>query len=319
MTHDHDHDHRHGQGAPARVLAGVLALTAFFMVVEVVAGFLTNSLALLSDAGHMLTDSAALALSLVAAWFSMRPVTPQKTFGFYRVEILAALANGVALILITALIAWEAFQRLLEPQAVQSLPMMAVAALGLGVNGVSLWLLHRFSEHNLNVKGAFLHVMGDALGSMGAIAAALIMWQTQWWLADPILSIGIAILIVRSAWKLVNQSLHILLEGVPLNLSLEEIAGTLAAEKGVVSVHDLHVWTVASGFVCLSGHVSVAEGHSYPELLKRLRQVLHDQFHIHHVTLQLEEPGLLEQEEHWQCFGGSCPIALHHDSGHPHA
>lgn len=305
MTHDHDHAH----ATPARVLAGVLALTALFMLVEVVAGFLTNSLALLSDAGHMVTDSAALALSLMAAWFSTRPVTPRKTFGFYRVEIVAALANGVALIFLTLLISWEAVQRLMAPEPVDALPMLGVAAVGLVVNLASMGLLHRHSGHNLNVRGAFLHVMGDALGSVGAIAAALVMWQTGWWQADPVLSIGISLLIVRSAWKLVDQSLHILLEGVPLELSLEEIAGTLASEPGVLSVHDLHVWTVASGFVCLSGHVSVADGFAYPPLLGRLRQVLHDRFEIHHVTLQLEEPGAIGEEEHWQCFGGSCPIS----------
>lgn len=291
--------HAHGPAPAAeerrrrrRTLGLVLALTAAFTVVEAVAGFLTNSLALLSDAGHMLTDTAALALSLFAVWFAGRPATARRSFGFHRAEILAALVNGVAIVVIAVFIVREAIGRLAAPPEVKSGPMLAVAVAGLAVNVVAAFLLHRDAHASLNVRGAFLHVLGDLLGSVGAIAAAAIMLTTGFTLADPIASLLVAGLIVFSALRLIRQSVDILLEAAPAHLDSREIHEALLAVPGVERVHDLHVWTISSGFDSLTAHLVLAPGARHQEVLEASHRMLVTRFGLAHSTLQPEESGL---------------------------
>ena len=268
----------------------VLALTVTYMLTEVVGGFLTNSLALLSDAGHMLADVAALLLAMLALWFAARPITPRKTYGYYRLEILAALANGVALVVISLLISYEAFQRIRQPQEVQGLELTLIAVGGLVINAVSAWLLHSASEDNLNMRAAFLHVVGDMLGSIGAIAAGVLIWQWGWTIADPIISVLMCLLIVFSSWQLIRESVNILLEGTPSHINIRALVEAMHGVEGVTDVHDLHVWTITSGKEALSAHVTIEPGASHPDTLEALQEQLRSMFNIGHLTLQLEPP-----------------------------
>lgn len=289
-----------------RRLAWVLALTGGYMLAEAIGGWWTGSLALLADAGHMLTDVAALALALFAAWFGARPANPRKTYGYYRLEILAAFTNGIALVLISALIVYEAYQRLLAPPEVNAAVMMVVAAGGLAVNLACAWLLHGDHEHDLNVRGAWLHVIGDALGSIGALAAGALMLFRGWWAADPIFSIMISLLIVWSAWRLIREATDILLEGTPAHINLAAVEEAILETHGVRDVHDLHVWTITSGREALSAHVIHAEGVSQPELLRALRTKLHARFGIDHLTIQMETEDFDDETFHFCHAGTSC-------------
>lgn len=290
-NHEHPHHrHHHGSGSNRKRLALVVALTFAYMLAEVAGGLLTNSLALLSDAGHMFTDVAALALAMFALWFASRPVNPKKTYGYYRMEILAALANGVALVVISLLIFYEAVRRIKEPPEVEGFEMTLIAAGGLAVNGVSVWLLRAASEENLNIRGAFLHVISDALGSVGAIAAGLSIWLWGWTLADPVISVAMCLLIIYSAWQLIRESVNILLEGTPSHINIRAVIDCMHEVAGVSDVHDLHVWTISSGKEALSAHVTVAAGASHRETLEALQKRLQSVFNIGHVTLQLELP-----------------------------
>ncbi len=273
-----------------RPLALALGITALFLIAEVIGGILTNSLALLADAGHMATDVAALALSLFAVWLARRPVTPERSFGFYRAEVLAALINATTLVIVSLYIFWEAWHRLDEPPEVDSVPMLAVAIAGLGANVASAWVLMRGGghEHNLNMRGAFLHVIGDMLGSVGAISAALIMLATGWYLADPILSAGIGLLILWSSWRLLRESVEVLLEATPAHIDATDVRARLREVDGVVGVHDLHIWTVTSGLVSMSAHVEVTGERDWHDVLDDLAGLLREQFGIAHVTLQPE-------------------------------
>ena len=230
-------------GAARRPLAVALAITAVFLVAEVAGGLFTGSLALLADAGHMATDAAALALALFAAWLARRPATPERSYGYYRAEVLAALVNAATLIAVSLYIFWEAFERLGTPPEVDSAPMLAVAVAGLLANAVSAWVLSRGGghEHDLNTRGAFLHVVGDLLGSVGAIIAALVMLATGWYLADPLLSIGIGLLILRGSWRLLRESVDVLLEAAPTHIAPAAVREALTKVEGVRGVHDLHV------------------------------------------------------------------------------
>jgi cobalt-zinc-cadmium efflux system protein len=288
--HEHEHGHSHAHGSNRRRLIVVLALTICYMVAEVVGGFLTNSLALLSDAGHMLVDLAAIALALLALWFAARPVTPQKTYGYYRMEILAALANGVALVVISLLIFYEAFDRIKNPGLikVEGFELTLIAVGGLVVNIISAWLLHSASESNLNMRGAFLHVIGDALGSVGAIAAGVLIWKWGWTLADPIISVAMCLLIIYSSWQLIRESVNILLEGTPSHINIRAVVDAMHEIPGVTDVHDLHVWTISSGKEALSAHVTIETNASYRETLEALQEQLQKEFNIGHVTIQLE-------------------------------
>ena len=290
MTDNHKHEHGHAHGSNRRRLIIVLALTIFYMLAEVVGGFLTNSLALLSDAGHMLADVAAIVLALLALWFAARPVTTQKTYGYYRMEILAALANGVALVVISLLISYEAYQRIKNPNAIKvaGLELTLIAVGGLLVNALSAWILHSASESNLNLRGAFLHVIGDLLGSAGAVAAGVLIWKWGWTLADPIISVAMCLLIIYSSWQLIRESVNILLEGTPSHINIRAVVLSMHEVAGVTDVHDLHVWTISSGKEALSAHVTIEAGTSHKTALEALQEQLRKDFNIGHVTIQLE-------------------------------
>lgn len=270
-----------------RRLRWVLVLTGTFMVVEAVGGWLSGSLALLADAGHMLTDVGALALSLLTAWIAQRPANDSKTYGYLRWEILAALVNGAALFGIAAWVVIEAIQRIQEPQPIRTGLFLAVASAGLLVNLISLAVLHSHRAGSLNVRGAYLHVMGDALGSVGALAAAAVIALTGWTQADPIASILLSILILVGAGRLLRDSTDILLESVPRHVSMAEVQRRMLAVPGVEAVHDLHVWTVTSGMVAMSGHAVVPDLEAHPGVLDGIRTEM-SRMGIGHVTIQLE-------------------------------
>src|SRR5690606_26250496 len=263
--HGHAHGgHSHGgsYGAKHRKrLALTFGLVTIYMVAEVIGGLLTNSLALLADAGHMLSDAAALALSLFAIWIAQKPATPKHTYGYYRTEILAALVNGATLVAIAIFIFVEAFQRFGEPPEVQGPLMMGVATGGLLINLLGLWILNSGRGESLNVQGAWLHVLTDALGSVGAMTAGGLIWAFGWQWADPVASVTIAMLVVYSAWALLKETVAVLMEGAPGHIGVDEVRGAVRGVPGVQAVHDLHVWTITSGMVAMSGHVVVGEEH----------------------------------------------------------
>ena len=271
----------------SRRLFAVLLLTATFMVVEAVGGWLSGSLALLADAGHMLTDVGAIGLSLATSVIGARPADEYKTYGYRRWEILAALVNGAALFGIAAWIVVEAVQRIGSPPPVRAGLLLAIAFAGLLVNVVALSILHGGHHHSLNTRGAYLHILGDLLGSAAAIAAGVIILLTGWTLADPILSIGVALLILVGAWRLVRESTDVLLESVPRGVSMAEVQSRMLAVPGVTAVHDLHVWTVTSGLIAMSGHAVVPDLSGHPAALEGIRAQLAE-LGIGHVTIQLE-------------------------------
>ncbi len=285
------HDHRHATATAG--LRAALALTLLFFFVEVVGGWLSNSLALLADAGHMFTDVGALGLSLFVAWFSRQPGSARKTFGYLRWEILAAFINGSALLLVSAGIVWEAIGRLRHPEPLESGLMLVVAVGGLVVNIIAARLLHAGAGHSLNVRGAYLHVLSDLLGSVAAIVAALAVRYFGWTIADPVASIVMTLLIVFGAWRLVRESVDVLLEAVPPHIALDAVRAAIAAVPGVASVHDLHVWTVTSGMVAMSVHVVVPEGARHQGALERVHAEMAT-FGIGHVTVQVEGRAMVE-------------------------
>lgn len=276
---------RHG-----RALRLVLGITAAFMVVEFLAGWIANSLALLADAGHMFTDVAALALALFAAWIAQRPATPAKTYGYLRLEILAALVNGAALLVLAGLIVWDAVGRLADPPAVEPRILFGVATAGLVVNLVGMWLLHGRHRHSLNIRGAYLHVLGDLLGSVGAMTAGAVILLTGWTLADPLISFVIALLILVGAWRLLRESVDVLLEATPRHIALGEVEQRIGSIPGVADVHDLHVWTLTSGVVAMSGHAVVGDPRQNQRVLDAVLHRMAD-IGIHHVTMQIEREG----------------------------
>jgi cobalt-zinc-cadmium efflux system protein len=256
-------------------------------VAEVIGGLLTGSLALLADAGHMLADVLGLAMALFAVWFSRRPATPARTFGFYRAEILAAVANALLLFGVAGYILFEAWQRLWAPSEIQSIPMLVVALGGLVVNLIGLRLLHDSASESLNARGAYLEVMADLIGSIGVVAAAAIIYLTGWWLADPLISVLIALLIVPRTWSLLRGGLDVLLESAPVGIDPAEIEQAARRLAGVKAVHDLHVWSIASGFIALSAHVQAEHRNSH-DVLHDLQAMLRERFNIQHSTLQVE-------------------------------
>jgi cobalt-zinc-cadmium efflux system protein len=295
MLHDHaqhGHDHAHGgrldRGATRGPLAWTLGLTLIYMIAEIVGGYLSGSLALLADAGHMFSDAAALGLSLLAAWISSRPPTPQLSYGYYRAEILAALANGATLIAISIMIFIEAAHRLGAPQPVAGAMMLAVAAGGLVVNILGLAILNAGKNESLNVHGAWLHLLTDALGSVAALLAGGTIWAFGWYWVDPAASILIGLLVIYSSWNLLKQAIAILMESTPAHLDVDAVRGAMIATPGAREVHDLHIWTITSGLVSLSAHVVLVEGHDSAALLEALRHTLHEQFGIDHITIQIE-------------------------------
>jgi cobalt-zinc-cadmium efflux system protein len=297
-AHDHHgHGHSHGADASSRGLRIALGLTASFLVAEVVGGIISNSLALLADAGHMLTDVGALALSLFVAWFSKQPETPHKTYGYLRWEILAAFLNGATLILISVWIIIEAVMRLRTPEPLADGIMLMVAVAGFAVNAVCAWILRPTADSSLNMRGAYLHILADLLGSVATVGAALIVRYTGWLLADPIASIMMTLLIVGGAWRLVRESVDVLLESTPAHIPLGAVRAQLEAIPGIESVHDLHVWTVTSGMVAMSAHAIVRESDRHQHVLEHVHDAM-GLFGIQHVTVQLERKEMYEREAH---------------------
>jgi len=280
-----------------RNLRIALVLTAALLVVEVVGGILSNSIALLADAGHMLTDVAALGLALFVAWFSRQPSSPQKTFGYLRWEILAAFVNGATLLLISAWILWQAIIRLRAPEPVSGGLMLAVAVSGLVVNIIAARVLVRSSSHTLNARGAYLHVLGDLLASVGTVAAAIAIRYTGWLAADPVASILTTMLIMRGAWQLVRESVDILLESTPAHIPMPAVRSQLEAIPGIESVHDLHVWAVTPAVVAMSAHCIVREPDQHQHVLGHIHDAMR-LFGIEHVTIQLERDEMLDRERH---------------------
>jgi cobalt-zinc-cadmium efflux system protein len=309
-SHHHHHHQHEGGGLSARGqrrLLLVLLLTAAYMLAEAAGGWLTGSLALLADAGHMLTDVAALALALMAAWFGSRPATPSKTYGYYRLEILAAFGNGVALVVVSLFILYESYQRWLAPPVIERGGLMiVVAAGGLLVNLACAWLLHGDREKDLNVRGAWLHVMGDAAGSVGAIVAGVLVGVYGWQAADPLMSALICLLIIWSSWNLIREATNVLLEGTPAHINLAAVEDAILATTGVEDVHDLHVWAITSGREALSAHVIHAVEVSQPELLKDLRARLLEQFGVDHLTIQMETMDFEDESFHFCTSGTAC-------------
>ncbi|WP_054861359.1 MULTISPECIES: cation diffusion facilitator family transporter [Gracilibacillus] len=287
-SHDHGHGHHHHTNNKKALMLSFFIIFGY-MIVEIIGGLLTNSLALLSDAGHMFSDAFALGLSLFAFKLSERMASPSKTFGYKRFEIVAAFINGITLIAISVYIFWEAYHRFLEPPTV-SPTMLWIAIVGFVVNIVValILMLSGDTEDNLNMKSAFLHVLGDLLGSVGAIVAGVLILFFDWYLADPIASILVAILILISGFRVTKDSIHILMEGTPINVSFEKVENSLVKIDGVISIHDLHLWTITSNFPAFSCHMIVEREVNRDELLKKASKILHDQFGIHHSTIQIE-------------------------------
>ncbi|WP_059172868.1 cation diffusion facilitator family transporter [Bacillus sp. FJAT-27445] len=294
MGHHHSHSHDHGHGhhhhtGNKKALLWSFVLIASFMFVEVAGGIITNSLALLSDAGHMLSDAAALGLSFFAIKLGEKASTPDKTYGYKRFEIIAAALNGLTLIAISIYIFVEAFHRFRNPPEVQSLGMLTISVIGLLVNiGAAFILMRGDKDDNLNVRSAFLHVLGDMLGSAGAIVAALLIYFFDWGVADPIASVAVAILIIISGWRVIKDSIHILMEGAPSQIDAAKLRAALLNIPYVKDVHDLHIWSVTSGMPMLSCHIAISCDGLHDTILREAQSLLHDQFGIDHSTIQVE-------------------------------
>jgi cobalt-zinc-cadmium efflux system protein len=285
-NHEHDHGRRSAKSLTRLKIA--LGLTFVYMIAEAVGGWLTNSLALIADAGHMLTDVAALTLTLFAIWFASRPATSKKTYGYYRLEILAAFVNGIALVLLSIWIIYEAFARWQSPPSIAGAEMTVVAVGGLVVNLIAVYLLHSDHKHDLNMRGAFLHVAGDLLGSVAAIIAGVSITMFGWLWADPAVSAVISLIIIFGAWRLILDSVNVLLEGTPRHINLSAVESTILETAGVGGVHDLHVWTISSGIEALSAHITHDDSVSHSDLLASVRRKLHDGYGIDHLTIQME-------------------------------
>lgn len=276
------------------------------MLAEAVGGWLANSLALLADAGHMLTDVAAMALTLGAIWFASRPATDKKTYGYYRLEILAALINGIALALISVWVIFEAYARWQTPPTVRGTELTVIAGGGLVINIICAWLLHSDHKDDLNMRGAWLHVMGDALGSVTAIVAGVLILSFGWVWADAVCSVLISLIIIFGSWNLIRDSANVLLEGTPRHIDLAAVETAILKTDGVEAVHDLHIWTITSGMEALSAHVRHDEKTAQNLLLKSLRKRLHDEFGIDHLTIQMETPDFEDENVHFCQTGAGC-------------
>jgi cobalt-zinc-cadmium efflux system protein len=296
--HHHSYDH-HGNGhhhhdlgreGNKKGLTIALLITAGIMLLEFFGGLITHSLALLSDSGHMLSDASSLVLSLVAIWFATKPASPSKTYGFYRFEILAALFNGVTLFVIAGFIIWEAIERFYNPPTVASGSMMLIAFVGLFANLLSAWVLMRKGDvkNNVNLRSAYLHVIGDALGSVGAIVAGFVMWLFDWYMADPIISVLVALLILKGACGVIKHTVHILMEGTPITIDQNEVKKALESIEGVIDVHDLHIWTITSGLDSLSCHMLIEDDQDSQKVLQDAIHIIEEKFKILHTTIQIE-------------------------------
>lgn len=295
------HGHAHGGSAAGRNkknLIVVLGLTTSYLVAEVVGGLWTGSLALLADAGHMLTDVAGLALALLAIWFAEKPATPERTYGYYRFEILAALTNAVVLIGISLYILYEAYERFRNPPEVESTGMLIVAGIGLVINIAGMFILRAGSKESLNVKGAYFEVLSDMLTSVGVIVAGVIMLATGWYYADPLISAGIGLFILPRTWLLLKESVGVLLEGTPSDVDIQALRAALETVEGVGGIHDLHVWALTSGMNAMSVHAVVTGDDQHDAVLTRIHELCKSEFKISHVTVQTECAGFADHETH---------------------
>jgi cobalt-zinc-cadmium efflux system protein len=296
-NHDHDHGHDHHHGLEAGTSPGgkqglliALTITVLMMVVEIAGGLISNSLALLSDAGHMFTDNLALLLSFFAIKFASMPATERKTFGFYRLEILAAFVNGVVLVLMSFYLMYEAYQRILHPQPVAGILMLVVAAVGLAANIIGAFVLNRHSHASLNIRGAYLHILGDALSSVGVVIGGVIILKTGWYLVDPLLSVLISFVIIYSAWTLVREAVNVLLESVPAHINIAALTEEIEKIEGVREAYHIHVWTITSGVYAMSGHVLIDDQmvSRNRDLIDRISEVLARKYKVMHSTIQIE-------------------------------
>ena len=297
MGHGHAHQVS-AAGKNKKPLMIVFGLTLIYLVVEVVGGFWTGSLALLADAGHMLTDVAGVGLALLAIWFAEKPASPERTYGYYRVEILAALTNAVVLIFISLYILYEAYERFKNPPEVQSVGMLLVASIGLVINVAGVFILRSGSKESLNMKGAYFEVLSDMLTSIGVIIAGIIMLTTGWYYADPLISAGIGLFILPRTWALLKDAVGVLLEGTPSDVNMTALREKLEALEGVAEVHDLHVWSLTSGVNALSAHAVLAEGAEHDDVLARVHECCTKEFKIEHVTAQTEREAFACHETH---------------------
>ena len=287
--HDHGgHSHNHAAGANSRMLAIALGLTTAFLIAELIGSFVFNSLALLSDAAHMFTDSAALAIALAAIKIGQRPADDERTYGYRRFEILAAAFNALLLFAVAGYVLWEGVNRFFEPSEVESTGMLIVAAIGLVINIIAMKLLSAGKDSSLNIKGAYLEVWADMLGSIGVIVGAILIMLTGWQWVDPLVAIGIGLWVLPRTWILLKDTTQILLEGVPRGMNLAELRAAIAATPGVAGVHDLHVWSLTSEDHSLSTHVELAEGADFEIVRSSVATMLHDRYEIEHATIQVE-------------------------------
>jgi cobalt-zinc-cadmium efflux system protein len=311
--HHHGHERRDAKSLLKLKIA--LGLTVFYMFAEAIGGWLANSLALLADAGHMLTDAAALALTLGAIWFASRPANPRKTYGYYRLEILAAFINAVTLVLLSLWVIYEAYERWTSPPEIKGWQLTFVAIGGLIINLICAALLHSDHKHDLNMRGAWLHVIGDALGSVTAIVAGILIVSFGWLWADAVSSLLISLIIIYGSWNLLRETVNVLLEGTPTHINIAAVETVILETEGVRAVHDLHIWTITSGLEALSAHVRHDENIVQAELLKNLRKNLHDRFGIDHLTIQMETPDFEDENVHFchtgtQCFDSQSNIKV---------
>lgn len=298
MGQGHARGGQSAAGKNKKNLAIVLGLTTAYLIAEIVGGLWTGSLALLADAGHMLTDVAGLALALLAIWFAEKPATPERTYGYYRFEILAALTNAVVLIGISLYILYEAYERFKNPPEVESAAMLGIAAIGLVINIVGMFILRAGSKESLNMKGAYFEVLSDMLTSIGVIIAGIIMLTTGWYYADPLISAGIGLFILPRTWALLKESVGVLLEGTPTDVNLENLRDSLTKIEGVAGIHDLHVWSLTSGVNAMSVHAVLMSDDQHDAVMTRVHDFVTKNFKISHVTVQTECDGYAEHETH---------------------
>lgn len=287
LKSSHSHGHHSRQDSSARMKV-VLVLTVVYMVIQVAAGLYTGSLALLADAGHLATDVGSLFLALIAFWFSAKPSTAGKTYGYYRSEILAGLVNGVLLVAVSAFVLYESWRRISAPPEVMTGPMLAVALVGLLVNLASAKLLHKNADHSVNVRAAYLEILSDLMATAGVIVAAIVMMFTKWYQADPLISGLIGLMILPRTWGLLSECTNILMEGAPGHIDLAKLRAAMLRVPGVVDVHDIHVWTITSGLDAMSGHVAIAENGQPDQILAHITKIAQDDFALHHTTIQVE-------------------------------
>lgn len=275
----------------------ILAITGGYMLVELITALYSHSLALLADAGHMLTDVGAIILALIALWFASKPATSEKTYGYYRSEILAGFLNAILLVAVSLAILYEAYERFRQPPVVASIPVFFVSLLGFVVNISSLSLLKESKDDSINIRAAYLEILGDSLVTFGVMIASLIMFFTHWYVVDPIISGLIGLLILPRTWLLLSECTNILMEGTPAHVDLTELRSAMLEVEGVIEVHDIHVWTITSGLDAMSGHVRIDENALTELVLDTLTKVLKDRFELHHTTIQVEQAGCASQTD----------------------